>query len=305
MTKTEKAKNNAWGGLVSRAIRLVIPTERTKAAEADLAESRAYYSDAYDETASGSKGAASAYETRYIELATGAAEAAGIKSQIERFVAEYELGNRRVLEVGSGRGYLQDAVPDYTGLDISPKVERFYRKKFVCGSATAMPFPDNSFDAGWSVWAMEHIPEPDLVLREIRRVMTNNAVVFLLPAWNCTGWPAKGYSVRPYSDFNLRGKLIKASIPFRSSKVYRAAARIPGRMVREAASRLGPTNLHYRRLEPNYKVYWEPDADAINGLDRHEMMLWFRSRGDECLNCSGRAGSVLQQGEALIVRIRK
>jgi hypothetical protein len=42
-----------------------------------------------------------------------------------------------VLEIGSGRGYLQDVAQNYTGLDISPSVARFYHKKFVLGSATA------------------------------------------------------------------------------------------------------------------------------------------------------------------------
>jgi hypothetical protein len=65
----------------------------------------------------------------------------------------------------------------------------------------------------------------------------------------------------------------------------RMASLIPNRLVRSAAAQLGPTKLHYRRLVPNYEKYWVPDSDAINSIDSHEAMLWFLSRGDECLNC--------------------
>jgi Methylase involved in ubiquinone/menaquinone biosynthesis len=75
---------------------------------------------------------------------------------------------------------LQDAAQNYTGLDISPNVARFYHKKFVLGSATAMPFPDNSFEAIWSIWVFEHVPNPEQAFREARRVMRDNGVLFFV-----------------------------------------------------------------------------------------------------------------------------
>ena len=122
---------------------------------------------------------------------------------------------------------------DYTGLDISPSVRRFYHKKFVLGSATSLPFPDDSFDGAWSIWVLEHVPNPEQALRELRRVMRNDGVVFLLPAWECASWNAEGYSVRPYSDFSIGGKLVKASIPIRSSLPFRAITIVPNRLVRK------------------------------------------------------------------------
>jgi SAM-dependent methyltransferase len=212
-----------------------------------------------------------------------------------------------VLDIGSGRGYLQDVAEDYTGLDISPTVRRFYHKKFVLGSATALPFPDNSFDGAWSIWVFEHVPNPEQAFRECRRVVRDGGLIMLRPAWNCTTWPANGYRVRPYSDFNLAGKLKKAMIPIRFSAPFKAAEKVPVRFLRGVASLLGgPTTLHYTRLTPNHKEYWEPDSDAVNSLDRHEVMLWFRTRGDECLNCKGVAGSIFMSGEPwLIIRVHK
>jgi SAM-dependent methyltransferase len=274
---------------------------------AQLESSRQYYAEAYKQKNLGGNQATSDYETKYIQVATEAAEFWHIKDQVSEFVSRYGLSDGKVLDIGSGRGYLQDVVQNYTGLDISTSVSRFYHKKFVLGSATAMPFPDSSFDGAWSVSVLEHVPNPEQALTEIRRVMKNNGVVFLRPAWNCKPWTAQGYNVRPYSDFDLKGKLIKASVPLRSSLAFRGTARIGSRMVRGAVSQFGSTRLRYRRLEPNYKEYWEADSDAVNDIDRFEAMLWFRTRGDECLNCGSNPATMFVRDGTfpLIVRIHK
>ncbi|HEX4594964.1 MAG TPA: class I SAM-dependent methyltransferase [Bryobacteraceae bacterium] len=273
---------------------------------AELEKNRKYYAEAYRNGTPSREQPLSAYDTKYIEIATRAAEDFRINDHVADFASKYDLRNGRVLDIGSGRGYLQDVVVNYTGLDISSNVGRFYHKKFVLGSATAMPFPDSSFDGAWSIWVLEHIPNPEQALAETRRVLKNKAVFLLEPAWNCTPWAADGYDVRPYSAFDWRGKLIKASIPMRDSKLFRAAARLPERTLRNVASRFGPTRLHYRLLQPNYKDYWQADSDALNGIDRYEVMLWFRSRGDECLNCEGLSGTELMRwSPSLIIRIHK
>lgn len=268
---------------------------------------RAYYADAYKQAGSGAEQTPSAYDTRYLQVATAAAEASHVKEQITDLVNRYGLRTKRVLEIGSGRGYLQDVAEDYTGLDISPNVSRFYHKHFVLGTATALPFADDSFDGGWSVWVFEHIPNPEQALLEWRRVTRDGGVILLYPAWSATSWPPNGYRVRPYSDFDLAGKFLKASTPIRFSQPFLAASKIPGRFVRSVASHFGgPTRLHYTRLTPNYKEYWEADSDAVNSLDRHETMLWFSSRGDECLNCEGLAGSMFMRSDPfLIIRVHK
>lgn len=210
-----------------------------------------------------------------------------------------------MLEIGSGRGYLQDIAQNYTGLDISPSVARFYHKKFVLGSATALPFPDNSFDGVWSIWVFEHVPNPEQAFREARRITRDGGVLFLLPAWNCPSWAAEGYEQRPYSDFNLAGKLIKASIPLRSSPAYWIPTHLPIRAVRRVVARNGPTRLRYRRLTPNYEKYWTSDSDAVNSIDSHEAMLWFLSRGDECLNCDHASIFLPRFSKPLIIRVHK
>jgi SAM-dependent methyltransferase len=270
----------------------------------EVEAARKYYTEAYKKPPI-EKGS-SEYETKYIQVAEAAAQTFHIEKNVSAFVEHFNLSDRPVLEIGSGRGYLQDVAQNYTGLDISPSVARFYHKKFVLGSATAMPFPDNSFDGVWSIWVFEHVPNPEQAFYEARRVTRDKGVLYLNPAWNSTSWAAEGYEVRPYSDFGLVGKLIKASIPLRSSKVFWQMATIPNRVVRRAVAEFGPTRLRYRRLTPNYEEYWVPDSDAVNSIDPHEAMLWFLSRGDECLNC----GSLRRQlssfpDSPLIIRVHK
>ena len=131
----------------------------------------------------------------------------------------------------------------------------------------------------------------------------DKGVLFLMPEWNCTSWAAEGYAVRPFSDFDLFGKIVKASILLRAAPPFAMMTLIPNRIVRDRVARWGPTRLHYRRLNPNYEKYWVADSDAVNSIDVHEAWLWFRSRGDECLNCDG--AGVFMPSMPLIIRVHK
>lgn len=78
---------------------------------------------------------------------------------------------------------------------------------------------------------LEYIPEPEKALAEIRRVTKPGGYLFLFPAWNCTPWAADGYSVRPYSDFGWKDKLIKASVPLQESWPFVTSYLAPRRLV--------------------------------------------------------------------------
>ena len=244
-------------------------------------------------------------DSEYVRFAKNARHHFRIEDQVRAFVERFNLHDRAVLEIGSGSGYLQDLVDNYTGLDIAPTAARYYHKKFIVGSATALPFPDNSFDVIWSIWVFEHVPNPEQALAEARRVTTNGGLLFLLPAWNVPSWAATGHNIRPYANLGWREKIVKATIPVRSSMAFQAASALPVRALRAAAARIGPTRLRYRRLEPNYEHYWQADSDAVNSIDGHEAMLWFTSRGDECLSCGENPVFFPLFHQPLIVRVQK
>ena len=233
----------------------------------------------------------------------------GSKPKLAGFLKERGLTNGRGLDIGSGPGFFQDVMEDYTGLDISPTVARFYKKGFVLGSATAMPFHDNEFDIAFSFYTLEHVPNPEQALREARRVVKSGGYVYLEPAWNCSPFAPQGYPVRPYSDFGFGGKFLKAIQPVVESSLLRSTGVIPARIIRVAvASTMGPTKFHYSRITPNYQTYWMADSDAVNTLGRLETALWFISRGDECVNCDSpliKMSFTHPSEDRLIIRIRK
>jgi hypothetical protein len=74
-------------------------------------------------------------------------------------------------------------------------------------------------------------------------------------------------------------------IPVRS--LLDVLAVVPIHIVQRLVAWFGPTRLRYQRLKPNYDQYWIEDSDAVNSIDRQETMLWFLTRGNECLNCDG------------------
>ena len=223
------------------------------------------------------------------------------------FVEQYQLENSLVLEVGCGRGAFQDLVTHYVGVDLSERVARYLHKPFFCASATALPFHDNSFDAVWSIHVLEHVPDPEPALLEMRRVLKPNGLLFLSPAWYCRPWAAQGYAVRPYSDFDLKGKAVKASIPLRNSLIFRASYVIPRRLGRLILACLGvkPANLRYKELSPNFEIFWTEDSDAVNSLDPFDVIAWFSLRGDQCLNKNTLMRKLFVSTGHLLFRINK
>ncbi len=234
-------------------------------------------------------------------------EEIGFREQISSFVREHQLEDKRCLEVGCGRGSMQNIVADYVGIDVATTAGRYIDKPFSASSATYLPFQDNSFDALWSIWTFEHVPDLEQALREVRRVVKPGGLLFLSPAWRCRPWYAQGYPVRPYSDFGLKGKLIKASIPVRDSRLAQAMTLLPARVARQIRYQIThqPLKLTDRPLTPNYETYWMPDSDAVNSIDPQEFILWFVSRGDACLSHPAVKAQILGEKQGIVLRVNK
>lgn len=195
-----------------------------------------------------------------------------------KFVDEFHLENKKCLEIGSSKGLFQDLVKDYTGIDVSKKLGKYYHKKYVILDDTYLfPFDNESFDAIWS-WAVhEHIPDLQSSLEEIVRVLKKGGILFFAPAWNCRSWAAQGYPVRSYLDLTLYGKIIKFSILFRDSTVYKILTKILVRLLRFIIYRL--TNkykkIKYRKLNANYEKFRMSDSDACNSIDPYDLFYGF------------------------------
>ena len=225
-------------------------------------------------------------------------------NQLKQFIVQYDLEDKKCLEIGSSGGFFQDMVVDYSGTDIAESLAEFYHKPYKVSSGAIYPFGNNEFDAIWTITVYEHIPELQEALLEIKRMLKSGGVVFFLPAWQCRSWAADGYQVRPYSDFNLKGKLIKASIPIRDTLIWRSMYIFPRRFFRLFIYLIGFrfNRIKYKRIKPNYDVYWTTDADACNNIDPFDAILWFKSNGFECLSHSGLISTFFVRTGALIFK---
>ena len=311
------ARSLAVVGIVLPLIYLIpvtaihFPRDTGKWAGHELEEdSRKFYNDIYAGKAK--VGAASepgeVDDHPYVVFGQDASESGGVEASVARFIEEQDLHDARVLEVGAGSGQLQDMVEDYTGLDIAGSARRYFHKPFVEGSATDLPFPDNEFDSVWTIWTLEHVPDPQKALEELRRVVKPGGYLYVHPAWLCAPWGPAGYEVRPYSDFDWKGKLAKWSLNVRANGWFRLSYLFPIRMLRRLYWEWTqePTVLRYTALTPNFQNYWVADSDAVASIDSYEGMLWFLSRGDECINCpEGFLESISLGHGPLIVRVNK
>jgi ubiquinone/menaquinone biosynthesis C-methylase UbiE len=241
---------------------------------------------------------------RYASFANVEQHFAG--AQLTRFVDEYSIAGRRCLEVGSGRGVFQDVVDDYTGVDLSDSVASCYRKPFVAASAEELPFTDSNFDVVWSITVLEHIPNPEQSLREMRRVLKGDGLLYLQPAWNCRSWICEGIPVRPYSTLSLRQKLIKFTLPVRDSLLFRAAFALPRRLLRSVVGLFTRTeHLEFKKLPADYSTFWMVDSDACSSIDPFDAIQWFKSQGDLVLSHPRWLDAFLSRSEPLVVQIRK
>ena len=201
------------------------------------------------------------------------------------FIKKWNLKNKKCLEIGSSKGIFQDLVDDYTGVDIAKTLSRYYHKKFVSVHGSELPFPDESFDAVFTYATHEHIPDVETALNEIVRVLRPGGVCFFAPAWHTRPWFAQGYQVRPYSELNVKEKLIKFSLLLRDRMFFRGPLillrRLSG-LLRYLFSRPDPISLRFIKLHANYEKYWQSDSDACNSLDPFDAILWFKSRNIVC-----------------------
>lgn len=187
----------------------------------------------------------------------------------------------RVLEIGSGRGYLQDTAPGYVGLDISLEAGRQYTKPFVSGLAEALPFADQTFDVVMSFTVLEHLTQPELALMEMDRVLKKKGVLVVSAAWRVPPWRPLGLEERKYQELPLQQKMVKSCLPIMNSLWTKGILRLPLRALRELRYffRKSFCPLPYTRMTPNWEIFLLPDSDAAASLDNHACALWFFSRG--------------------------
>jgi ubiquinone/menaquinone biosynthesis C-methylase UbiE len=112
----------------------------------------------------------------------------------------------RVLDIGSGPGFLAAGIAGrvgesgvVSGIDLSESMIAYASglagapgaapMTFALGEATALGFPDQSFDAAVSTQVYEYVPDVDTALAEVHRVLVPGGRVLVLDTdWDSVVW---------------------------------------------------------------------------------------------------------------------
>lgn len=109
-------------------------------------------------------------------------------SEMYRLISGALTKEMKVLEIATGTGLIAvnvaDSVQSIVATDFSPKMIETARKKrvpnnvhFSVEDATALSFPDHTFDAVIISNALHIMPDPGAVLNNIRRVLKPNGLL--------------------------------------------------------------------------------------------------------------------------------
>jgi SAM-dependent methyltransferase len=223
---------------------------------------------------------------------------------VREFVASLEPDSV-VVELGAGRGAFSGLHRRLVSCDLSwGALESYCTGPRVQADAQRLPFASASVDALFSVFTIEHVPEPERALAEIDRILKPGGRALLYPAWLVRPWASKALDIRPWSDLGPGDRVRKLTVPVRNSKPYRFLRILPGRLEREWRLRRGAESLPftYRRLKPNLERYLASDSDAFSSMDPQAMSAYFLSRGYTDARRPGTMARVVYMYEPVEVR---
>jgi len=95
-----------------------------------------------------------------------------------RLEAVIPSGTERVLEIGSGAGFLADSVPGLLTSDVTP-----FGWLELVSDGQHLPFADASLRAVLMINVLHHLPEVSLLLDEAARVVRVGGVVGMIEPW--------------------------------------------------------------------------------------------------------------------------
>ena len=142
--------------------------------------------------------------------------AGGFGPTWQRHVAAYAvaaelLPEGRVLDLGCGVGHSFHllAPRETVGVDIEPEALAGQDRETVVADMRALPLPSASFASVLSVQSLEHVPDPERVVAEARRVLApGGTAIFVTPNRLTFGLP--GEIVDPYHHVEFDADSLRA-----------------------------------------------------------------------------------------------
>jgi SAM-dependent methyltransferase len=147
--------------------------------------------------------------------------AGGFNPTYQRHVAAYRLGAGllgpgRVLDLGCGVGhsYRELGPRETVGTDIAAAVLVGQDRETVVADMRQLPVADASFASVFSVHSIEHVPDPERVIAEVRRVLApGGRAVFITPNRLTFGVPDEIIDPYHYVEFDA-AQLRELCAPF-------------------------------------------------------------------------------------------
>jgi ubiquinone/menaquinone biosynthesis C-methylase UbiE len=151
------------------------------------------------------------------------------------YIGDFSTFNdQEVLEIGTGPGdfalFVSDFTKKTTAIDFSETAIKIADKKakvqkkdirFLVADAMNLPYEDESYDTIFSFECLEHVPEPDRMIRECFRVLKKGGKVYLttenysnglilrwIYTW-ITGRKFDSGTDQPYENFFIYSTLLK------------------------------------------------------------------------------------------------
>ena len=152
----------------------------------------------------------------------------GFNATWQRHVAAYALcapllPGGRVLDLGCGVGHSYEllAPRESVGVDIAPEVLKGQARETHVADMRALPFADAAFASVLCVQAIEHVPDPERVLAEVRRVLEPGGVaVFVTPNRLTFGRPDEIIDPYHYVEYDAEQLRSLCTPPFDAVEVH-------------------------------------------------------------------------------------
>lgn len=193
-----------------------------------------------------------------------------------------------VLDLGCGSApvlrQLVSASPKYSGVDWSleqmrQNQSRFPDAEFLAGSLYDPPLGDRRFDVVMSLFVVEHLVRPQLLLDQmLKRAAPGGLIAVLTPPFRHKEYLKSfpyGFAAIPFADKVKRGKWLDALVHF-----YQHRVAYP-RWLRAHKPRHSDAGRFLIHLDPVvlHGARFFPDADAVYMSDTAEMCAYLAERG--------------------------
>lgn len=193
-----------------------------------------------------------------------------------------QADHRAVLEIGCGAGGMLGPLQRYgdvSGLDIDHEFVGVCRERgferVLCGSGYELPYGDCTFDLVCLFDTIEHIPDDEQALREVRRVLKPGGSVFVsVPAyqWLWSQNDKTAHHFRRYTATRLRDVMRRAElVPARVSyfNTFLLPLIVPSVLWQKLMDRLGRLPAGYNNMSVKLAPWLNRLFTAIMSGERH------------------------------------